>query len=45
MKRISAIALFTIATLAAATGLAAQESAVKANIPFNFTVGDVDAGR
>ena len=40
MKRISAIALFTIATLAAATGLAAQESAVKANIPFNFTVGD-----
>lgn len=40
MKRINAIALFTIATLAAATGLVAQELAVKANIPFNFTVGD-----
>jgi hypothetical protein len=40
MKRISAIALFTIVTLAAATGLVAQEPAVKANIPFNFTVGD-----
>jgi hypothetical protein len=40
MKRISAIALFSIATLAAANGLFAQESAVKANIPFNFTVGN-----
>ena len=40
MKRISAIALFTIATLAVATGLVAQEPAVKANIPFNFTVGE-----
>jgi hypothetical protein len=40
MRRISAIALFTIATLAAATGLVAQEPAVKANIPFNFTVGE-----
>jgi hypothetical protein len=40
MKRISVIALFTIATLAAAPGLVAQEPAVKANIPFNFTVGD-----
>ena len=40
MKRINAITLFTIATLAAATGLIAQEQAVKANIPFNFTVGD-----
>jgi hypothetical protein len=40
MKRINAIALFTIATLAVATGLVAQEPAVKANIPFNFTVGD-----
>jgi hypothetical protein len=40
MKRISAIALFTIAILAAATGLVAQEPAVKANIPFNFTVGE-----
>jgi hypothetical protein len=40
MKRISAIALFTIATLAASTGLFAQQPAVKANIPFNFTVGE-----
>jgi flagellar motor protein MotB len=40
MKRISAIALFTIATLAASTGLFAQQAAVKANIPFNFTVGE-----
>ena len=40
MKRISAIAVFTIATLAASTGLFAQQPAVKANIPFNFTVGD-----
>jgi hypothetical protein len=40
MKRISAIAMFTIATLAASTGLVAQQPAVKANIPFNFTVGE-----
>jgi hypothetical protein len=40
MKRINAIALFTISALAAATGLVAQEPAAKANIPFNFTVGD-----
>ena len=40
MKRISAIALFSIVTLAAANGLVAQEAALKANIPFNFTVGD-----
>jgi len=40
MKRISAIALFTIATLAASTGLVAQLPAVKANIPFKFTVGE-----
>jgi len=40
MKRISEIALFTIVTLAATTGLVAQQPAVKANIPFNFTVGD-----
>jgi len=40
MKRISAIALFTIATLAASTGLFAQQRGVKANIPFNFTVGE-----
>ena len=40
MKRISAIALFTFATLAATTGLFAQAPGVKANIPFNFTVGE-----
>jgi hypothetical protein len=40
MKRISVIALFSIATLAASTGLIAQQPAVKANIPFDFTVGD-----
>jgi hypothetical protein len=40
MKRISAIALFTIVTLVAATGLVAQQPALKANIPFNFTVGN-----
>jgi len=40
MERISEIALFTIATLTAATGLVAQEPAVKANISFNFTVGE-----
>lgn len=40
MKRINAIALFTIATLAAAHGLVAQEPSAKANIPFNFTVGE-----
>jgi flagellar motor protein MotB len=40
MKRISAIALFTIASLAASTGSVAQQAAVKANIPFNFTVGE-----
>jgi hypothetical protein len=40
MNRINVFALFTITTLAAATGLVAQEPAVKANIPFNFTVGD-----
>jgi hypothetical protein len=40
MNNISAITLLTIASLASATGLAAQEPRVKANIPFNFTVGD-----
>ena len=40
MKRISAITLLTIATLASSTGLFAQQPAVEANIPFNFTVGD-----
>lgn len=40
MKRIGAIALLTIVTLVAATGLVAQQPVLKANIPFNFTVGD-----
>jgi len=40
MKRISAITLFAIATLAATTGLLAQQPVVKANIPFNFTAGE-----
>jgi hypothetical protein len=40
MKNISAVTLFTIATLAATNGLFAQEPSAKANIPFNFTVGD-----
>ena len=40
MKRIHAIALLTIATLSATAGARAQERAVIANIPFNFTVGE-----
>ena len=40
MKRILAIALFTIATLSASTGSLAQDRALRANIPFNFTVGE-----
>jgi hypothetical protein len=40
MKRIPTIALLTIASLGTATGAIAQDRAVKANIPFNFTVGD-----
>jgi hypothetical protein len=40
MKNISAVTLFTIASLASATGLVAQQPGAKANIPFNFTVGD-----
>jgi hypothetical protein len=40
MKSISAVALFTFATLAATNGLLAQEPSAKANIPFNFTVGE-----
>lgn len=40
MKRISAFALFTIVAVAASIPLAAQQPVVKANIPFNFTVGD-----
>ena len=40
MKRISTIGLLTIASLAACTGAIAQQPALKANIPFDFTVGD-----
>lgn len=40
MKRIHAIALLTIATLSATAEARAQERAVIANIPFNFTVGE-----
>ena len=38
MKRISAIGLLTIASLATCTGAIAQQ--LKANIPFGFTVGN-----
>jgi hypothetical protein len=38
MKRISAIGLLTIASLATCTGAIAQQ--LKANIPFDFTVGN-----
>ena len=40
MKRISALALLTLASLGACTGATAQESALIAKIPFNFTVGE-----
>ena len=40
MNRIHAIALLTIATLSATVGARAQQRAVIANIPFNFTVAD-----
>ncbi|MBV8437598.1 MAG: hypothetical protein JOY95_08820 [Silvibacterium sp.] len=39
MKRITAIALFALATLVAGTA-GAQDHAVKANVPFDFTVGN-----
>ena len=38
MKRITAIALFALATLVAGSAMA-QERAVKATVPFDFTVG------
>ena len=41
MKRISALALLTIASMATCTGAIGQQSAIKANIPFDFTVGDI----
>ena len=40
MNRISATALLAIASVAACTGAMAQQPAVKANIPFGFTVGN-----
>ena len=40
MKRITALALFTIAALATSTGAFAQQPGMKANIPFDFTVGN-----
>src|ERR1700687_3935434 len=40
MNRISAIGLLTIASLATCTGAIAQQPALKANIPFDFRVGD-----
>jgi hypothetical protein len=40
MKRIQAIALLVIASLSATTGILAQERAITANVPFNFTVGE-----
>ena len=45
MKRIQAIALLTIATLSATVGARAQQRAVIANIPFNFTVAGSGAGK
>jgi len=38
MKRISAIALFAIASLAGISNASAQDQAVQSNVPFNFTV-------
>ena len=40
MKRIQAIALLAIASLSATTGILAQERAITANVPFDFTVGE-----
>lgn len=39
MKRITAIAFFALAALVAGTAVA-QDRAVKANVPFDFTVGN-----
>jgi hypothetical protein len=41
MKRISTL-VFSIACLALSIGAAAQQPGMKANIPFNFTVGDTN---
>jgi hypothetical protein len=40
MNRISAMALFAIASLTTCTGAIAQDHVIKANIPFDFAVGD-----
>lgn len=40
MNRISAIAILAIASAAACTGAGAQQQGLRANIPFNFAVGD-----
>ncbi len=40
MKRITVIALFTLAALATTGGAMAQDRAVRAIVPFDFTVGD-----
>jgi len=39
-ETIIAFALYTVLAVAASTALVAQQPAVKANIPFDFTVGD-----
>lgn len=40
MKRISTIALLAIASMATCAGALGQDRAIKANIPFDFTVGN-----
>ena len=40
MNRISAIALLAIASVATCAGAMAQQSSLRANIPFGFTVGN-----
>ena len=40
MNRISAVTLLAIASLAACGSAVAQQSTIKANIPFDFTVGN-----
>jgi len=40
MKRITATALFTLAALVTAGGAMAQGRAVRATVPFDFTLGD-----
>lgn len=40
MKQISKLALLAVASMAACAGAIGQQPAIKANIPFDFTVGD-----